>query len=47
MIQGANIKGVRYHCRTTILPPTDQLKDMLIRFEEFHISFLRKYGRNV
>ena len=33
--------------RTTILPPVDELEDMLTKFEEFHVNFLRKYGRDV
>lgn len=37
----------KWHFRTTILPPIEQLEDMLTRFEDFHVKFLRKYGRNV
>lgn len=29
-----------YHLRTTILPPVDQMKDMVERFRRFHLEFL-------
>jgi len=32
-----------YHFRTTILPQTDKLKEMLAKFEKFHQSFMAKY----
>jgi len=32
-----------YHFRTTILPQTDKLKEMLSKFEKFHKSFMVKY----
>ncbi|OQR73242.1 alanine aminotransferase 2-like [Tropilaelaps mercedesae] len=32
-----------YHFRTTILPPTEQLKDMLNLFKDFHEKFMRQY----
>ncbi|XP_018495002.1 alanine aminotransferase 1 [Galendromus occidentalis] len=32
-----------YHFRTTILPPTDQLKEMLNLFKEFHQKFMKEY----
>lgn len=33
-----------HHFRTTILPQTDKLKDMLDKFAEFHAQFLKKYS---
>ncbi|CAG9862090.1 unnamed protein product [Phyllotreta striolata] len=33
-----------YHFRTTILPQTDKLKDMLNNFSKFHAGFLKKYS---
>lgn len=32
-----------YHFRTTILPQTDKLKEMLAKFEKFHQKFMAKY----
>jgi len=32
-----------YHFRTTILPPVDQMKDMVEKFQAFHIEFLREW----
>ena len=32
-----------YHFRTTILPQTDKLKEMLDLFEDFHKKFLKQY----
>ena len=32
-----------YHLRTTILPPTDQMKAMVESFRAFHMSFLREW----
>ncbi len=32
-----------YHLRTTILPSTDQIKDMVEKFRTFHMSFLREW----
>lgn len=32
-----------FHFRTTILPPTDMLKDMLQKFSKFHQEFVKKY----
>ncbi|CAF3326184.1 unnamed protein product [Rotaria sp. Silwood2] len=32
-----------HHLRTTILPPVDQMKDMVERFRTFHVSFLREW----
>lgn len=33
-----------YHFRTTILPPTDQIKSLLAKFEKFHLNFLRQWS---
>jgi alanine transaminase len=33
-----------YHFRTTILPPIDQIKSLLSKFEKFHLSFLEKWS---
>lgn len=32
-----------FHLRTTILPPADQMKDMVERFRTFHMAFLREW----
>lgn len=32
-----------YHFRTTILPQTALLKEMLARMQEFHQTFIKKY----
>ncbi|CAF0870355.1 unnamed protein product [Rotaria sordida] len=32
-----------HHFRTTILPPVDQMKDMVEKFRTFHLSFLREW----
>jgi len=32
-----------FHFRTTILPPTEQLKEMLNLFKEFHQKFMNQY----
>lgn len=32
-----------YHFRTTILPPPEQIKSLLSKFEEFHLNFLNKW----
>lgn len=32
-----------YHFRTTILPQTEKLKEMLEKFRKFHIAFMEKY----
>ena len=32
-----------YHFRTTILPQTDKLKEMLELFREFHTNFLKQF----
>jgi len=33
-----------YHFRTTILPPVDQIKSLLAKFEKFHLNFLRQWS---
>lgn len=33
-----------YHFRTTILPPIDQIKSLLSKFETFHLGFLAKWA---
>lgn len=33
-----------FHFRTTILPPIDQIKTLLAKFEKFHLSFLEKWA---
>lgn len=33
-----------YHFRTTILPPIDQIRSLLSKFEKFHLSFLKKWS---
>ena len=32
-----------FHLRTTILPPIEQMKVMVSRFQKFHKEFLAKY----
>lgn len=32
-----------YHFRTTILPPVEQIKSLLSRFEKFHLEFTAKW----
>ena len=32
-----------HHFRTTILPPVDQMKDMVEKFRAFHIDFLNEW----
>lgn len=34
-----------YHFRTTILPPSDQIKSLLHKFEEFHLNFVKKWSK--
>lgn len=41
---GFGQKKGTYHFRTTILPQTDKLKDMLDTLKEFHLKFLSKYN---
>lgn len=33
-----------FHFRTTILPPVDQIKQLLEKFEKFHLDFLQKWA---
>ena len=33
-----------HHFRTTILPPVDQMKDMLEKFRAFHVKFLHEWA---
>ena len=33
-----------FHFRTTILPPVDQIKSLLSKFERFHLEFLQKWN---
>jgi len=35
-----------YHFRTTILPPEDQLEDVVSLLSDFHEEFLNKYEKN-
>lgn len=44
---GFGQKEGTWHFRTTILPSADDLEHMLDSFKDFHLNFLRKYGRNV
>ncbi|KAK0051536.1 alanine aminotransferase 2 [Biomphalaria pfeifferi] len=39
---GFGQKEGTWHFRTTILPPLDQLADMLKKFERFHVNFIKK-----
>jgi alanine transaminase len=41
---GFHQKPGTYHFRTTILPPTDQIKVLLAKFEKFHKSFLQQWS---
>ncbi|KAK6038370.1 hypothetical protein COOONC_24125 [Cooperia oncophora] len=40
---GFGQKEGTYHFRTTILPQTALMKDMLERFKSFHTKFLEEY----
>lgn len=40
---GFGQKPGTYHFRTTILPQTDKLKEMLNKFQKFHQKFMVKY----
>ncbi|XP_022671124.1 alanine aminotransferase 1-like isoform X1 [Varroa jacobsoni] len=40
---GFGQKPGTFHFRTTILPPTDQLKEMLYLFRNFHQKFMKEY----
>ena len=33
-----------YHLRLTILPPIEQIKSLLSKFESFHINFTKKWS---
>ncbi len=41
---GFHQKPNTYHFRTTILPPVDQIKSLLSKFEEFHKSFIQQWS---
>ncbi|XP_044735259.1 alanine aminotransferase 2-like isoform X2 [Chrysoperla carnea] len=41
---GFGQKAGTYHFRTTILPQTDKLKEMLNHIKEFHVKFLKEYS---
>lgn len=41
---GFHQKDGTYHFRTTILPPIDEIKSFLIRFEKFHLDFVKKWS---
>lgn len=41
---GFGQKEGTWHFRTTILPPVEQLSEMLSRFGDFHSKFLKKYS---
>ncbi|XP_044735261.1 alanine aminotransferase 2-like [Chrysoperla carnea] len=41
---GFGQKAGTYHFRTTILPQTDKLKEMLNHIKEFHAKFLKEYS---
>jgi alanine transaminase len=34
-----------YHFRTTILPPVDQIRSLLAKFERFHVDFTKQWKR--
>ncbi|UJR31234.1 hypothetical protein I4U23_018736 [Adineta vaga] len=40
---GFKQKPGTHHLRTTILPPVDQMKDMVERFRAFHMAFLKQW----
>lgn len=40
---GFGQKPDTFHFRTTILPQTDKLKEMLNKFGKFHAEFMAKY----
>ena len=33
-----------FHFRATILPPIEQIKELLVKFDNFHVSFLEKWA---
>jgi len=41
---GFGQKEGTWHFRTTILPPEQQLSDMMTRFGDFHNNFMKKYS---
>uniref|UniRef100_A0A183F3R9 alanine transaminase n=1 Tax=Heligmosomoides polygyrus TaxID=6339 RepID=A0A183F3R9_HELPZ len=41
---GFGQKKGTYHFRTTILPQTEMMKDMLTRFKDFHAKFMKEYS---
>ena len=41
---GFHQKPGTYHFRTTILPPIEQIKILLSKFEKFHLQFLRDWS---
>jgi alanine transaminase len=36
-----------FHFRTTILPPIEQIKILLEKFEKFHLEFLRDWSDEI
>lgn len=40
---GFGQKPGTYHFRTTIVPPASKLKEMMKKFAEFHVKFLKQY----
>ncbi|KAK6018445.1 hypothetical protein OSTOST_15971 [Ostertagia ostertagi] len=40
---GFGQKKGTYHFRTTILPPTELMKEMVDRFKSFHTKFMQEY----
>ena len=40
---GFGEKEGTYHFRITILPPLEKMKAVLVKFQEFHLKFLKKY----
>lgn len=45
VVPGSGFKQIpgTFHFRTTILPPVDQMKQMVERFQVFHLSFLSQW----
>lgn len=33
-----------YHFRTTILPPVEEIKILLSKFEKFHLEFVKEWS---
>lgn len=46
VVPGSGFKQLpgTYHFRMTILPPIDELKTLIKRFEEFHVNFLKEWS---